>query len=366
MLKGHGGNLWEEAKRFRINPLRIKDFSSSINLPPTGSARLDWIKKGMKNIHRYPDPEYGELRAALARIYRLSPANIVPANGSTELLYMTPRAVRSRSALIVSPSYADYGDACRMAGVKVKRFFLRPADDFEADTEKLSAMARNFDTVIIGNPNNPTGTVIDRKLLLKLIDKNPRTMFVVDESFMDFVPEQSLLTALRKNLVIIRSLTKFYGIPGLRAGFAAMLPDTAKKLWSHKEPWSVNCLAESFIVNLAEAGFDNDKIIKSSASEIRYLYKKLSAMDGIKVFPSKANFLLARLRGQNATAGQARLSRKKHNGASLKAALLRKGILIRDCSNFVGLDRSYFRISARKRADNRILLDGLRKLLNAR
>ena len=351
MLKGHGGNLWDEAKRFRINPLGIKDFSSSINLPPTGSARPDWIKEGMKKIHRYPDPEYGELRAALARIYRLSPVNIVPANGSTELLYMTPRAIRSRSALIVSPSYADYGDACRMAGVKVKRFFLKAADNFEADTKKLSAMAKSYDTVIIGNPNNPTGTVIDRKRLLKVIDKNRGTMFVVDESFMDFVPEQSLLRNLRLNLVIIRSLTKFYGIPGLRAGFAAMLPDTAKKLWSHKEPWSVNCLAESFALNLAEAGFDNDKVIKSSASEVQYLYKNLSAIDGIKVFPARANFLLARLRGKTYTA------------PSLKAALLRKGILIRDCSNFVGLNKSYFRISARKRSDNKTLVNEMKKIL---
>jgi len=318
----------------------------------------------MKKVHRYPDPEYGELRAALARIYKLSPANIVPANGSTELLYMTPRAIKSRSALIVSPSYADYGDACRMAGVKVKRFFLKAADNFEADTEKLSAMAGSFDTVIIGNPNNPTGTVIDRKLLLKLIDKNRGTMFVVDESFMDFVPEQSMLRSLRLNLIIIRSLTKFYGIPGLRAGFAASHTDTTKKLWSHKEPWSVNCLAESFVLNLAGAGFDNDKVIENSNREIRYLESSLSAIDGIKVFPAKANFLLARLRGQSAMAGQARLTRKTYTAPSLKAALLRKGILIRDCSNFVGLDRSYFRISPRKRNDNKTLVSEMKKILD--
>ena len=353
MLKGHGGNLWDEAKLFRVNPARIMDFSSSINLHPHSSAFDNWFKDGMKKVRRYPDPEYGELRAALARIYKLRPANIIPANGSTELLYMTPRAIGSRSALIVSPSYADYNDACRMASVKVKRFFLKAADNFEADLEKLSGMAKGFDTVIIGNPNNPTGTVINQKLLLKLIDKNRRTMFVVDESFMDFVPEQSLLNSLRKNLIVIRSLTKFYGIPGLRIGFAAAHAETAKKLWEHKEPWSVNCMAESFVMNLAETGFDCNKVIENSKREILYLEKNLSAIDGIKIFPAKANFLLARLYG-------------KYTGNSLKAALMRKGILIRDCSNFVGLDKSYFRISARKRPDNKILVNAMRKLLNGR
>ena len=327
MLKGHGGNLWDEAKRFRVKLSGITDFSSSINLLPKNSTYLNWIKSGIKKIHCYPDPEYGELREAIAAMYGLRPANILPANGSTELIYITPRAINSRKALIVSPSYADYSDACRMASVKVKRFFLKPVDNFEADMEKLSKMAKGFDTVIIGNPNNPTGTVIGRKVLLKLIDNNRRVMFVVDESFMDFTPEQSLLKSLRlKNLIVIRSLTKFYGIPGLRAGFAAAHTDTIKKLWSRKEPWSVNCMAESFVINLAETGFDSGTVIKNSASEIQYLYKELSAINCIKVFPARANFLLARLSG-------------KYNAPSLKAALLRKGILIRDCSNFVGLDK---------------------------
>ena len=352
MHKGHGGNLRDEARLFRVDPARIRDFSSSINMLPSGSSSIDWLKDGVNKIHQYPDPEYSELRTALARIYNLRVANIVPANGSTELIYMIPRAIGSKSALIVSPSYADYNDSCRMAGVKVKRFFLKAPDNFEADMQKLFDMSKSFDTVIIGNPNNPTGTVIDRKLLLKMINKNQRTMFVLDESFMDFVPEQSLLTSLRKNLIVIRSLTKFYGIPGVRIGFAATHSDTAKKMWEYKEPWSVNCMAESFVLNLAEAGFDRDKVIENNKREIQYLAKNLSAIDGIKVFPAMANFLLIRLRGQSA--------------ASLKAALMRNRILIRDCSNFVGLNKSYFRISARKRPDNKVLLKAMRQLLNGR
>lgn len=351
MLKGHGGNLWEEAKRYRVDPSKITDFSSSINSSANSYAYRHWINDGMEKIRRYPDPEYNELREALSVIYGLRPATILPANGSTELLYMAPRALGCRNALIVSPSYADYGDACRMAKVKVKRFYLKAADDFTVDTEKLSRTAKDFDMVIIGNPNNPTGGAVERKRLLKMIDKNRRTMFVVDESFMDFSPEESLLKNMRKNLIVIRSLTKFYGIPGLRIGFAAAHSEKIKSLWSHKEPWTVNCLAESFVLKLAENGFDSGKVIENTQREIRYLHEKLSAIPGLKLFPAKANFLLVRIKPG------------KLDAPSLKAALLRKGMLIRDCSNFTGLDKSYFRVSARKRIDNAMLVNEIKKIM---
>ena len=349
MLKGHGGNFWDAARRYRVDPEKILDFSCSVNFMPTSAVYKKWISGGLHKIGRYPDPEYNELRQAISQLYGVRAALVVPANGSTELLYMAPRALGIKSALIVSPSYADYADACRMAKTRVKRFFLKPAANFEIDCVKLSGMAKSFDMVIIGNPNNPTGGVVKRKKLLNLVDNCRRTMFVIDEAFIDFLPRESLVKTVRKNLIVCRSLTKFYGIPGLRIGFAASHPDTIKKLWAHKEPWTVNCLAESFVLNIAENGFDSGAVIKNLLGETRYLYKNLMTLGGLTVFPGKANYLLCRING------------KKQNAPSLKAALLRSGILIRDCSNFAGLDGSYFRLSARKRADNTVLLTALGK-----
>ncbi|GMT42618.1 MAG: threonine-phosphate decarboxylase [bacterium] len=352
MIKGHGGNLHDIAKRFGVNAERMLDFSASIN-PFIGDVkRGKWIRDGADKIRLYPDPEYNELRAVISKHYGPPAENVLVGNGSTELLYMVPRALECKNALIVTPSYADYEDACRMAAMKIKRYYLKPANGFTLDAAEFAEKVKGCKLAVIGNPNNPTGSIIRREALLKIVDASPGTMFLIDESFMDFVRDETLLNTLRDNLVVVRSFTKFYASPGLRFGFAAARGRIIKKLVKFKEPWSVNCIAENYVIDILNGGFDTQRIIDKNNEERLYLFNKLPSVANLTTYPSAANFLLSRI------------GPGKWDAPKLQAALIEKGILIRDCSNFMGLDRYFFRVAVRKRRENALLIKNIKKCLS--
>ncbi len=348
MLKGHGGNPRDAALKTLRNTGKIIDFSANINPFVTNVKPAEWMKAGAKKIGVYPDPEYFELRTAIAKHCGLRMEKILPGNGSTEILYLIPRALKCKRALIITPSYADYEDACRMAGTRLKRFALKPSNNFAFDAGEFAKTVRGFDLAIIGNPNNPTGGLIPRRTLLEIIKANPRTFFLIDESFINFLRGETLLSGrLCGNLIVLRSFTKFYGMPGLRLGFAAAGGRIIEKLLLFKEPWTVNCMAESFILHVLKSAPDVQKAREKIEKERFYLFSKISAFPELQVFSGEANFLLLRIKA------------KKWDAPRLKKKLAGKGILIRDCSNFKGLGKFFFRVAVKKRSDNNLLLKAI-------
>ncbi len=360
MLKGHGGNLDEMAARFKVPADSIIDFSSNVNTPIPPAKFRQWAGEAAAYSKNYPDPEYAGLRKIIAEKYSLKKENVLPGSGSTELLYLVPRTFRFKKALVASPSYADYADACLFAGTKVNHFQLKEKDGaFVLDIKKLSKLAAGHDLIILGNPNNPTGGMVERRELLKTVKENTQTMFLVDEAFIDFAPSGSLLGFaglgghgnMKKNLIVLRSLTKFYGIPGLRAGFAASHKEVIGKIMSVKEPWTINCFAQYFINKIFSHPLDEKNEVVKNEKERQYLYEKLSAIPGLHAYPSFANFMLIKINKRALTA-------KK-----LREKLMRKRFLIRDCSNFNGLDKNFFRIAVKKRSENRKLVDAIAGIL---
>jgi len=349
MLKGHGGNLREAAMRSGLKAEEILDFSVSVNhFAPSGRHR-EFIEESLAAIPRYPDPEYAALRGKIAARYGIPPSTVIVGNGSTELLYLIPRALGLKTALVISPAYADYADAVTLAGGKVERFFTSADDGFAINFSKLARrLVEGVDAVFVGNPNNPTGVATAPEQLRQTIRRNPGALFVVDESFADFAPDVSLLRHPEPNLIIIRSLTKFFGIPGLRIGFAAAPEDTVKKLLPHKEPWTVNCVAETFASKMLDGFMNEPSTLARTAEERLCLSGMLSGITGLKAHASSANFLLVRIEAEKKTAAQ------------VQAALLKKGLLIRDCANFAGLDPYFFRVAVRSAEDNRRLADALK------
>jgi L-threonine-O-3-phosphate decarboxylase len=351
MSSAHGGDIGLLARRAGLPPDRILDFSASLNpLGPPEQLR-SLVNRGLSTVTHYPDPYSGELAAAIAAHHGLAPDHVVVGNGSTEILFTLPRVLGAKRAVIPVPSYADYQAAAHLAGLAVEQLPLDRADGFAWPWRAIETALRGDEMVVLGQPNNPTGLMSDGDRLLALADRHPDTWFVVDEAFADFVEGyRSLIHARRKNIVVVRSLTKFYAIAGLRLGYALADPEFSRGLRSFLPPWSVGTLAQCVGIGvLADAAY-RQTTLREVVRLRQRLAHDLGRLRGVTVYPGRANFLLARLEGAL-------------DAVALEEKLLAQGIAIRVCANFAGLDNRYFRVAVRTDDENRRLLEALAGIL---
>jgi len=348
----HGGHLRRLAERADCRAEEILDFSASINpLGPPESLRAV-VGRTLGQIVHYPDPECDELVRTLAAIDGVSAEEIVVGNGSTEILHALARAADRDLAVIPVPSYSDYADASRLAGMEVETLELAESAGFALDWDDLRKALRGNEVVFLARPNNPTGHAFDSEDFRRFAAEYPDTLFVVDEAFAAFVEAtESPAKRPAANVVVLRSLTKFYAIPGLRLGVAIAPVELATRIRAQIPPWSVNTLAQAVGV----AALQDTRYAKETRQcvtrEREQLQAGLSAIAGLHVYPGCANFLLVRL---------------DHNGmaaATLAERLLQERIAIRVCENFDGLDKRFFRVAVREGADNRRLVDALSAIL---
>jgi threonine-phosphate decarboxylase len=354
----HGGNVYELAARAGCSPEDILDYSASINPlgPPPGLNAL--LASCFHRLQHYPDIRNQSLIGAVAQFHDIAPECVAVGNGSTELIYWLPQALGVRKALTVLPTFGEYAKAFELMGVELQRVFASPGKDFQPDLEQLEAAFSKCspDAVLLTHPGSPAGSLLDRDVCEWIAEKaaSGSTYFLMDEVFVDFCENKSLKRFLAEcpNLAIIRSLTKFYGLPGLRIGYLLASPQIIQKVRRHIPPWSVNTLAQTagaFCLKQDEYRLETLNVVEG---ERKRLIKELSNMPGLKVFPGEANYLLV------------------HLGAGLPPASLlkqelfgRECILIRDCGSFEGMDDRYFRIAVRLHDQNDRLIEGLRKIL---
>ncbi len=352
----HGGDIRRLAAASGRRPEELLDFSASINpLGPPDYLR-PLISRHLAELLHYPDPGAEELKAAAARRFGLDPEQVLVANGSTEIIHLLPRAIPVREAVIPAPSYLGYQEAMAAAGVLVRFLPLAEATGFALDWPGLAAMLTGGEMVFLGQPNNPTGRCFDPEALVPLLVRFPDTMFVVDEAFIDFLdPAPSVLPLLARfpNLVVLRSLTKFYAVPGLRLGLAFASREVAARIRGQQPPWSVNSLA----LALGAKVLDDDDFGRQTRALVGELRQGLAAglarLAGLVVYPGEANYLLCRWQ---------RLPQGLADGAAVFDALLAQGIAIRQAGNFPGLDGSYFRVAVRSREENERLLAAVGRL----
>lgn len=350
-MSGHGGNIRQLAAQIGCNPEEILDFSANIN--PLGPPEYIWnvLARSIPDIVHYPDPEARELVHAIAEHYCLQAEQIVPGNGTSELLFAAIRAFGVDRAVIPVPSYIDYQKACARAGVAVHPVLLQAEDDFQPDLTLLAAKLQDGDLVIIGQPNNPTGRMADRQQLLDLADAQPKVLFLVDEAFAGFVPDYTSLAGFRDNIITLCSLTKLFAVPGLRLGFLAASAKICHVLRQQLSPWSVNSLAQAAGTAMVN---DQEYILKSREVVRRnrdLLCTELEKISAIRFFPSTANFLLLHLSVEI-------------NAAQLADRLLSSSrIAVRVCANYQGLDDSYLRVAVRDRTENEQLAAALQAIL---
>jgi threonine-phosphate decarboxylase len=304
-------------------------------------------------VSRYPDPYGEELKAALAKRHRMKPTEILVGNGSTQLVYLLCFALRPRKALVVAPAFSEHANALILAGAKVRFLPLTPNGDFSFSAENfLAAWAKADDMAFLTTPNSVTGRLISRAEIEKIarIALSSRRFLVIDEAFIDFVEGESVKQLVRDNpyLIILRSLTKYYALPGLRLGYLLAHSRTVARLACYLEPWSVNGPAQRVaLACLADESFGL-KTARWLQREKDFLAQALVELKGFAPYPSSTNFLLVRI--ANGT-----------GALELRSFLLQKKILIRACNSFAGLGSNHFRVAVRRRQDNRLLLNALRE-----
>ena len=349
----HGGDVRAWAKKALIDPGQIIDFSASINpLGPPASARKAF-QKSYGEVSRYPDPYGEELKEALAKRQGMKPAEVLLGNGSTQLIYLLCQALRPRKALVVGPAFSEHANALKLAGAKVRFLFLAADDDFKFSTEEfMGEWEKDDDVVFLTTPNSVTGQLIPRAEIEKIarIAAIRKKFLVVDEAFVDFVEGESVKQLIRDNpyLLVLRSLTKYYALPGLRLGYILAHPRRVAQLAAYLEPWSVNGPAQKVaLACLADASFGL-KTERWLQRERNFLAQALITLKGFQPYPSITNFLLVRLAN-------------KTDAGELRSFLLSRKILIRACNSFAGLGIDYFRVAVRRRNDNRQLLEALRE-----
>lgn len=347
-LSPHGGTILSVARKSGLSPAAIRDFSASIN--PLGPApeALAAARKGLLLTEHYPETGSPLLCGALAAHHSLLPENIAVANGSTELIYLLPRLfAQSGRALIIAPTFSEYARGLTLAGWGVEYHCLSPENGFALDLTALSArLEEGFDLVWLCNPGNPTGRLYrhDEVAELLRISKNSGTFTVIDEAFMDFCEMESVksLAVSSDSVMVLRSMTKFYGFPGVRVGYAIASAVITEKLKGLIPPWSVGIVAQKMAEAALTAELHNKKTIGLVERERRYLFGGLKKNANYQLFEGAANYLLIKIR--------------RGSAAEICSKGLENGFLIRDCSNFVGLDSSFFRIAVRRRGANRELL----------
>lgn len=337
------------------------EFSGPINFLGPSPKAVEAIKQYAKLIRFYPDPNPVEFKAEVAKYvgHGVEEENIILGNGSIELIYaITEILPRGFNAVIPVPSFSEYEKAALRVGSKP--VFVQLPENFALETEKIKkAVTSDTKIMCICNPHSPSGTLYSKEALLDLVDFCHRKdiIFSVDENYIEFAEKGQDITLAGlveeyENLFVIRSVTKFYGMPGIRLGYGMAARNLIDKLETVRLPWSINGLAG--VATLA--AFNDTEFIQNTkqtiAKERAQLTKNLNGIEGLHVYPSVTNFVLVKILNRKITS------------TKLKDLLAKEHILIRDCCTFVGLDDSYFRVTVRSAKDNQKLVETLKQILS--
>ena len=350
---GHGANVDNMAKKFGKNENDIIDFSSNVN-PHIISDLGKYVLEGLEKSRSYPDINYTNLRNNISDYIKVDSELIIPGNGATEIIYLLMKSIKRRLA-ILNPTFSEYGRGAKLNNLEIIDFHLKEENNFSIDLDEIQKNMDKFDSLFICNPNNPNGKVKDLNELLDLMIENDK-LLIVDETFMEFVGEEEKYSLINKieqtpNLFILKAVTKFFGMPGLRLGYGVTSnKQIINNIYEYKEPWTINSFAE----NLSNYLFKDKEYINGSKdyyiNERKFMLEELRKISRLKVYDTDTNFVLIKLDDDEAN--------------SLKLELFEKyNILIRDASNFIGLDKSYIRVAIKSHNDNKVLIELLRKIL---
>lgn len=354
---GHGGDVETAASRFGGSAADFLDYSANIN--PLGPPRevLEALQQGLYSVLRYPDPGHRGFKALLSERLAVTKEQISAGNGAAESMALILLALAPRRVGTVEPGFSEYSTLARQFGAEVIHAAGREELNWQARTEDIEHLMEKVDLLFLGQPNNPNGVQYPVEVLHRLARKAEEkdTVLVIDEAFIDFIPvsrRQSLAPHLDKypNVIIIRSMTKFYAIPGLRLGYALGSAAYIQAMTEKQVTWSVNGLALIAGEACLRSGerFEQETISHITRERARLITSL--EMYGCSVTPGEANFILARVP-------------EPWTAASIQEALGKRGILIRSCAMYPGLGAGHVRFAVKGAQANDRLLDVLGSVL---
>ena len=363
----HGGNIYKIFREKNID--KILDYSSNINPYGLPENLKKEIFEKLFVLERYPDPDYIELREKIAEKNNLNIENIIVGNGATEIIFLFMKILSPKKVLIVSPTFGEYERAIKAStlandSLEINYFELKETENFVLNVKNLETeLENNYDLLILCNPNNPTGQFLKLKKLeeiLKICEQKNTKLFV-DEAFVEFVEDwenESIINSKenKENLFVIRAFTKFFAIPGLRLGYGICFNNNLlKKMLEKKEPWSVNNIADL----AGKTVLDDENYIQKTKEWIKdqkkYMYENLNKIEGLRAYKTEVNFILLKIEDN--------LLKKGLDVKNLRKKMLEKGILIRDASNFIYLDKHYFRLAIKDKLNNEKVIETLTSIL---
>ncbi|QRG68810.1 threonine-phosphate decarboxylase CobD [Brevibacillus choshinensis] len=351
---GHGGDLLTAAERFGVAPGEFLDYSANINPLGMPESVRQMLVDSIGEVTRYPDPGHREFRQALADRLGLPQSWLLSANGAAEAMAIAILGLAPQTVGVVYPCFSEYAQLATQFGARVVGCYGVEENGYKPDMGDLHRLFEEADLIFVGSPNNPTGVLYQQDELLKMADwaEQTKTWLVVDEAFLDFVEEERQFTLADRlesfpHVILMRSMTKMYAIPGLRLGYAIAHPEVIGRMREKQVSWSVNALAlRAGVLCLAEQSYE-EKTRELIAFERDYLTRFIRDELGWKVWAGEANFLLMR-------------SPASKTAEQLQALLGKKGILIRSCAMYPGLTAHDVRIAVRGPKENERLVKALR------
>ena len=339
MIEGHGDDI------YRYDDLVKMNFSSNVYQHGDRSGLRRHLAECFDMVGNYPEPQPYSLEKLIAFKEGISPAGVMVTNGATEAIYLIAQLYRGSASVIPQPTFCEYADACRTHNHIIS---------YE-NTDELTQLPRDR-VYWICNPNNPSGNVLMKGFMDYLVRRSPRYTFVVDQSYECYTKEP-LLRAREMNgvanLLLLHSFSKTYGVPGLRLGYVTGDPSLIQLLRNLRQPWAVSSMAIEAGKYLLRQGQSVVPDLDGYLEETQRLRSELRQIEGLRVFVTKTNYMLCELDGVSAI--------------DLKNYLIhRHGILIRDCSNFYGLSKHFFRVAAQSPDENDALVRAIKQYLGVR
>lgn len=350
----HGSDIYTTAIELDISENAIIDFSSNISPCGLMEGVKESIVESLEHADRYPDFNCRALLEAISEYEIVQKDYIFCSNGAEEAIFRIVNFLKPKKALVIAPTFVEYERALESVGCNINYYYLKEENDFMLDEDIIDYIDHDTNILFICNPNNPTGQLTEKKAIEKILAhcEKTDTTVVVDECFMSFIRDKEeysvkKLIGIYNNLVILKSFSKTLAMAGIRLGYC--MSSNIKIMDGIKEigpTWNVSAMAQAAGIAATKDPEYLNESLQFIEEQRGYLVDRLEMMD-LKVYKSNANFIFF----------------KCMKDIDLKWELLQYGILIRECSNYEGLDDSYYRIAVKKDEDNKLLVRALKNIL---